>query len=58
MPRYITIAHPPRAAWGDDVPLLPQITVYDEPDAEDTGLVDSGGTKIYRVRERLKMGFE
>lgn len=56
---YVALPHPPRAHWSDDAPLLRDITVYDTEDVpEATGLLDASGTKLYRVRERIKMGFE
>ncbi len=40
-------------------PLLPEISVYESEDdrPEKTGLLDASGTPLYRVRERMKIGF-
>lgn len=54
--RYVTIR--PNSKWDEDVPLLPALNVYEPEDKPiETGLLDSNGTKLYRVRERIKMGF-
>lgn len=54
--RYVTL---PRADWDDD-PRLDEVTtrtviVDDEP--VKTGLLDRNGTPLYRVRDRLRLGF-
>ena len=54
--RYVAIR--PKAHWADDAPLIPSLTVYEPEDKpEETGLLDANGVKLYRVRERIKMGF-
>ena len=57
--RYVPLLTPPKAHWADDAPMVRDLTVYepgDEP--QDTGLLDVRGVKLYRVREKIKMGFE
>lgn len=57
-PRYIALPTPPKSHWSDDAPLIRDITVYEAEDKpHDTGLLDASGTKLYRVEERIKMGF-
>lgn len=57
--RYIALPIPSKSNWADDAPLIRDLTVYDTEDTpEATGLLDASGTKLYRVRERIKMGFE
>jgi len=59
--KYVPLARPPRGNVyfeGDGGTLLPGVTVYEREDTpEDTGLFDASGVKLYRVRERIKMGF-
>ena len=61
--RYIALAHPPRA-WTDNYPgptsaSRPTITVHeDDSSPEYTGLLDARGVELFRVRERVAMGFE
>jgi hypothetical protein len=59
MPRYVT-----RASVSIEDDLCPEdreasrsIVVLVSADAIDTGLVDALGVKIYRVAERVPMGF-
>lgn len=57
---YIAIRQfkPKAGDWEDQPPIGAATTVYEREDApEDTGLVDANGTKLYRVRDRVKMGF-
>jgi hypothetical protein len=57
MTRYVTrdwIDHDTTAADRE----TPQtITVHESRDASDTGLVDAAGVRIYRVSDRVPMGF-
>lgn len=48
----------PRAEWGEDVPMLQHLTVY-EADREpvDTGLLDHAGTPLYAVEDGPQIGF-
>jgi hypothetical protein len=60
--RYIARRTPPRA-WTDDSPWItsqrPTLTVHQVDDAPtDTGLLDADGVPLYRVRERVAMGFD
>jgi hypothetical protein len=56
--RYIALPSPPKSHWADDAPLVRDLTVYEEEDKpQETGLLDARGTKLYRVREKIKMGF-
>lgn len=50
MSRYYVQRSRPRAAWWDDVPLLPNINVSDHQPV-DTGLVDASGNPIMRAPE-------
>lgn len=55
--RYVTAVRP-TAHWADDAPMIPALTVFEAEDRpEPTGLLDPQGAPIYRVRERIKMGF-
>lgn len=40
-------ANKPRAAWDDDVPLLPDLDVPDH-EPTDTGLINKNGDTIWR----------
>jgi len=57
MTRYVT------RAWIDDDASLEDretqrtITVHERDGTTDTGLVDAAGVKIYRVADRVPMGF-
>jgi hypothetical protein len=53
MPRYVTL-RPRSATWDDlrETPSLEGRTVF-EPEAVDTGLLDKGGTPIYRIMDRI-----
>lgn len=57
MTKYITKA----SAWddlsADDYEPTRTIAVIVEDDAVDTGLLNADGTKIYRVRDRVPVGF-
>ncbi len=57
MPRYVTRANiATDDIWTpDDRPTLSVIVEDREP--LDTGLVDAGGVRIFRVSERAPMGF-
>ncbi len=48
-----------RAAWDDDVPLLPTLHVAEPADRtpQPTGLYDANGVELYRVDEREPVGF-
>ena len=60
MIRYVAIKRP-RADWFEEerpVTVQTSMTVYESDDApEDTGLLDVTGTKLYRVRDKIKVGF-
>lgn len=58
--RYITLPQRQKAYddWESQPPIGQATTVYEPDDAPvDTGIVDASGTKLYRVRDRTKMGF-
>jgi len=63
MPRYVvrTIARrrPVRSDDGDpvDFALLPDLTVYEDPEPVRTGLLNAHGNSLYRVADRAPMGF-
>lgn len=49
----------PRAAYLDDQPFVPVLTVYeDDSGPVDTGLLNADGTKIVRQRGRDPIGFD
>lgn len=60
MNRYIVLPNAPKA-WvsAHDVPEhLPSCTVYEaDPAPQPIGLLDADGTPIYRMQERVPMGF-
>lgn len=47
-----------RSFIGEDIPLIPSLTVYDEDDMVDTGLVDERGNNLYRVNEKVEFGYK
>lgn len=56
--RYVALPSPPKASWEEHERHLPSLTVYETEERPiDTGLLDATGTKLYRVRDRIKMGF-
>ncbi len=59
MPRYLPIRAEHEWNWqGAPVSNPSSLTVYEpEADAVPTGLVDASGTPIYRVQDRVKLGF-
>lgn len=59
MDRYVSLRTAPRSGhWSDDVPMIRDLTVFETQDEPArTGLLDARGVPIYRVRERIKMGF-
>ncbi len=60
MTRYIAIPQRPKAyeSWEDQPPIAAASTVYEQDDRpEETGLVDAHGVPLYRVRDKIKMGF-
>ena len=58
MAGYVTV---PRSYTDDgeyeDAPLLPALTVFEEDDLVDTGILDASGNRLYRRRERVRMGY-
>lgn len=60
MTRYIV--RPRMPYWDEQVEydiLMPEtLTVIEDDDSEDTGLVDSRGSPIYRCSERVAAGFK
>ncbi len=58
--KYIAIPQRPRAYddLEDVQPMAAAHTVYERDDApENTGLLNADGTPLYRVRDRVKMGY-
>ena len=58
--RYVAIHKPVRASdsWEDQPPIAAATTVYESEEGPiDTGLIDVTGTKLYRVKDRVKMGY-
>jgi len=58
--RYVAIPRRPRAYddLEDVLPYAAATTVYERDDEpEKTGLLNSDGTPLYRVRDRIKMGY-
>lgn len=57
--RYVAIPKRPRSGdYFDEGPLLEGRTVYVSDEPVDTGLLDATGTKLYRVDERVRAGFQ
>lgn len=59
MTRYVALT-PPKGSedWETQPPIAAANTVYEPDDAPiETGLLDATGTKLYRIRDRLKMGY-
>ncbi len=55
MARYFVAPHQPRADWGDDYPLIPDIHVPEHRPI-DTGLLDVRGNAIMRAPNPLGFG--
>lgn len=58
--RYVALKHPPKATWQDDRPVTvdSSMTIYEADDTpQDTGLLNSDGTRLYRVPDPKKIGF-
>lgn len=58
--KYVAIRNRPKASddWSDQPPVVQATTVYEPDDRpEETGLLDATGTPLYRVRDKIKMGF-
>lgn len=58
--KYVAIPQRPKASedWEDKPPVVQATTVYErESDAEPTGLYDANGAPLYRVHDRVKMGY-
>lgn len=57
--KYVSIAKRPKASddWQDQPPVVQATTVYEADEPENTGILDSNGTPIYRLPERAKMGY-
>ena len=60
MSKYVAMTRPPKAGddWWDAVPSHDTITVHAEDDRPiKTGIVDAHGVPLYRIRDRIKVGF-
>ena len=64
MTKYVAIVTKPRSSprmsedWEQQPPVVQATTVYEPEDGPiDTGLVDQHGTRLYRVKDKIKMGF-
>ena len=61
MTRYVALPQAPAKSsedWENQPPVAAANTVYEQDDAPiETGLLDANGTKLYRIRDRLKMGY-
>ena len=58
--RYVALARRPRGYWEEiDPPETARtLTVFEAEDGPvETGLYDANGVPLYRVPERVKMGF-
>jgi hypothetical protein len=57
--KYVAIQNRPRAGdWEDQPPIGAATTVYEtEVSPVKTGLLDASGIPLYRVSDRIKMGF-
>lgn len=55
--RYVAVS-PIAEGWWDKGPLLPTVNVFEsDVPPKDTGLLNSNGTKLYRIQERDQVGF-
>ena len=60
MVRYIAIAAKPRADWSDDPDVADVSTrtvIIEDGGPIRTGLLDETGTPLYRLPNKIKMGF-
>lgn len=58
MTRYVAIKPKAYSDWMDQPPIAAATTIYEQEDKpEETGLLDANGTPLYRVRDKIKMGF-
>ncbi len=58
--KYVAIHRPVRASddWDNQPPIAAATTVYEAEDAPvETGLVDATGTKLYRVKDKVRVGY-
>lgn len=52
------VIHQNEAAYWEDVPFLPALSVYEKEDhIRDTGLVNEYGLTIYSIAEKWPIGF-
>jgi len=69
MPRYVSIlprrshqaetgVRRPVSAWDDDEPAYRAMTVHDDLEPVETGLLDQHGVAIYRLRAPVGFGRE
>jgi len=58
--RYIALPKAPKAAWDDD-PLVADVTtrtvILEDDGPVKTGLLDANGTPLYRMPNRIPIGF-
>jgi hypothetical protein len=59
MMRYIAMRTAPKSGdWEDQPPIAAATTIYEPDDAPiNTGLLDVNGTPLYRLNDKMKMGF-
>lgn len=56
--RYVALARRPRGYWEEIDPPEQSLTVFEAEDGPvETGLYDANGVPLYRVPERVKMGY-
>jgi hypothetical protein len=56
--RYVAIKPKAYSDFMDQPPIASATTVYETDDKpEETGLFDMHGTPLYRIKDKLKMGF-
>lgn len=56
--RYISVPNAQWELWDRPATVQSTMTVYEQEDKPtDTGLVDATGTRLYRISERIKIGY-
>lgn len=60
MTRYVAIPNRPKASddWENRSPIVNATTIYEsEDEPERTGLLNADGTPLYRVKDKIKIGY-